>query len=201
MSLGGGGGAGVAEWKVSPAVGDHSTYGRCLPPWDGQVPKSGVCCGVTLCPGVCGPLGPANVRGANLSAIEGNVGLESLKRTLCPPAMSRVRYHGSPQAGRFVGGIATTAALGCQHRSLRSFRCNAEGDEATFRGALSYMRARGSSKTLQVSAKACWHSKNLLAGSLKNKWEYIKGTCTFIQTYSYVLAYIYIYIYTHIHIC
>lgn len=88
MSLGGGGGAGVAEWKVSPAVGDHSTYGRYLPPWDGQVPKSGVCCGVTLCPGVCGPLGPANVRGANLSAIEGNVGLESLKALcvllLCP---------------------------------------------------------------------------------------------------------------------
>lgn len=67
MSLGGAGGAGVAEQKVSSAVGDHSTYGRCLPPWDGQVPKSGVCCGVTLCPGVCGPLGPANVRGANLS--------------------------------------------------------------------------------------------------------------------------------------
>lgn len=94
--------------------------------------------------------------------------------------MSRVRYHGPPRAGRFVGGIATTAALGCQHRSLRSFWCNAEGDEAAFRGALSYMRERCSFKTLQVSAKACWHSENLLAGSLKSKWEYIKGTCTFI---------------------
>lgn len=172
----------MAERKVSPAVGDHSTHGPCFPPWDGQVSGSGVCCGVTLCPGVCGPLGPANVRGANLSRTvqsremltwKAKKHLVSCCYVPCPvprlsPSWQVHGRHCNHCCPRLPAPLSVE--LSVQRR----------GGRGHFQGSPELQRERCSSKTLQVSAKACWHSKNLLAGSLKNKWEYLKGTCTFI---------------------